>query len=61
MREGRPQMDIGFGITIEENEKYVVVKEQDYVIKKFNIKKETCYQDAERFAYDLFFNRQRGQ
>jgi hypothetical protein len=54
-------MDIGFGITIEENEKYVVVKEQDYVIKKFNIQKETCYQDAERFAYDLFFKKQREQ
>jgi hypothetical protein len=53
--------EIGFGVVVYEDiAGYATVKVDGKTVKKFANKKETAYSDAERFAFDIFFEKQRG-
>lgn len=52
--------EIGYGVVVyEEIGGYAVVKVDNKIVKKFSNKKETAYSDAERYAFDIFFEKQR--
>jgi hypothetical protein len=52
--------ELGYGVVIYEDiAGYAVVKVDNKVVKKFANKKENAYGDAERYAFDIFFEKQR--
>ena len=54
--------ELGLGVEVRHNQGgYSVVRVDNKVVKRFSNSRETSYQDADRYASDLFFARQRAQ
>ena len=52
--------ELGYGITLYEDlNGYATVKMNGKVMKRYTNKREDAYGDAQRYAYDLFFEQQR--
>jgi hypothetical protein len=52
--------ELGYGVVVYEDiAGYAVVKVEGKAVKKFKNNKENAYSDAERFAFDIFFEKQR--
>lgn len=54
--------EFGLGVEVRHNQLgYSIVKVDNKVVKRFSNSRETSYQDADRYASDLFFARRTAQ